>query len=85
MTTVINFRDRTNEFYNLTERIKKRGGVQVKRQGTLKLNGQTSSQRSEFARMAAQLGRSIASTSEKLEQLTYCKIFKEKKERSEGI
>jgi hypothetical protein len=67
----MNFKDRTSEFYNLVERIKKRGkgnspAQQVKRNGT-------SNPRSEFSRMAAQLGRSIASTSEKLEQLTYCK------------
>lgn len=62
----MNFKDRTSEFYNLVERIKKRGKVHVptaKRQPTVTL-------RSEFARMAAQLGRSIASTSQKLEQLT---------------
>lgn len=62
----MNFKDRTSEFYNLVERIKKRGKVHVptaKRQPTV-------TSRSEFARMAAQLGRSIASTSQKLEQLT---------------
>ncbi|KAI7882321.1 t-SNARE [Mucor mucedo] len=62
----MNFKDRTSEFYNLVERIKKRGKSQPvvpKRQGTPQA-------RSEFARMAAQLGRSIAATSEKLEQLT---------------
>lgn len=66
----MNFKDRTTEFYNLVDRIKKRGkglsaGSPVKRQPT------PVSSRSEFARMAAQLGRSIAATSEKLEQLTY--------------
>ncbi|KAI9361940.1 t-SNARE [Pilaira anomala] len=61
-----NFKDRTSEFYNLVDRIKKRGKVHVP---TNKKPTSTSS-RSEFARMAAQLGRSIGSTSEKLEQLT---------------
>lgn len=69
----MNFKDRTSEFYNLVDRIKKRGkglstGSPVKRQAT------PVSSRSEFARMAAQLGRSIAATSEKLEQLTYSKM-----------
>jgi syntaxin 5 len=76
MTMTINFKDRTQEFYNLAERIKKRGVVQIKRQGTPKLaTTAAASSRSEFARMAAQLGSSIASTSEKLEQLTYCKFL----------
>lgn len=69
----MNFKDRTTEFYNLVDRIKKRGkglsaGSPVKRQPT------PVSSRSEFARMAAQLGRSIAATSEKLEQLTYSEL-----------
>lgn len=66
-----NFKDRTSEFYNLVDRIKKRGKVHVP---TIKKPTSTSS-RSEFARMAAQLGRSIGSTSEKLEQLTTCKFL----------
>jgi hypothetical protein len=71
----MNFKDRTSEFYNLVERIKKRGKSipthNVKRQAT----PNSAASRSEFSRMAAQLGRSIASTSEKLEQLTYCKAI----------
>ncbi|KAI8095404.1 t-SNARE [Thamnidium elegans] len=62
----MNFKDRTSEFYNLVERIKKRGKVSVP---TTKKQPMATS-RSEFARMAAQLGRSLASTSQKLEQLT---------------
>jgi hypothetical protein len=62
-------KDRTSEYYALVERIKKRNGS--------KLNSnekrRAPSARSEFARMAAQLGHQISSTSEKLEQLTYCK------------
>lgn len=62
----MNFKDRTSEFYNLVERIKKRG----KSQTIVPKRQTTPHARSEFARMAAQLGRSIATTSEKLEQLT---------------
>ncbi|KAI8376616.1 t-SNARE [Choanephora cucurbitarum] len=58
-------KDRTSEFYALVDRIKKRGTVKVKQQ-TKKPTAA-----SEFSRMAAQLGRNIASTSERLEQLTY--------------
>lgn len=66
----MNFKDRTSEFYNLVERIKKRGKGNV---NSPKRQVPTTSSRSEFARMAAQLGRSIATTSEKLEHLTTCK------------
>ncbi|OBZ86202.1 Integral membrane protein sed5 [Choanephora cucurbitarum] len=62
-------KDRTSEFYALVDRIKKRGTVKVKQQ-TKKPTAA-----SEFSRMAAQLGRNIASTSERLEQLTYCELF----------
>jgi syntaxin 5 len=65
-------KDRTSEFYALAERIKKRGGSHQK---TVTNKKNQPSTRSEFSRMAAQLGKSIASTSEKLEQLTYCKIL----------
>ncbi|KAG2232667.1 hypothetical protein INT48_006846 [Thamnidium elegans] len=68
----MNFKDRTSEFYNLVERIKKRGKVSVP---TTKKQPMATS-RSEFARMAAQLGRSLASTSQKLEQLTTQDITK---------
>lgn len=68
-------KDRTAEYYALVERIKKRNGVKQNTQAKRRVP----SSRSEFARMAAQLGHQIASTSEKLEQLTYCnhKCFNE--------
>lgn len=68
----MNMKDRTAEFCALVERIKKRGNPH--KSITTKRNQPLA--RSEFSRMAAQLGRSIASTSEKLEQLTYCKYVR---------
>lgn len=65
----MNFKDRTSEFYNLVNRIKKRGGTGYGPKKAAPINA-----RSEFTRMAAQLGRSIATTAENLEQLTTCKL-----------
>ncbi|KAI9486652.1 MAG: t-SNARE [Benjaminiella poitrasii] len=66
----MNTRDRTSEFFALTERIKKRQGI-VKSKSHIVNKRNQQSIRSEFSRLAAQLSRNIASTSEKLEQLTY--------------
>ncbi|KAI7898785.1 uncharacterized protein BX663DRAFT_523457 [Cokeromyces recurvatus] len=64
----MNGKNRTTEFFALTERIKKRQlNVKVKTHPVERRN--TSG--SEFSRLAAQLGRNIATTSEKLHQLTY--------------
>ncbi|KAI8088043.1 syntaxin-5 [Gilbertella persicaria] len=60
-------KDRTSEFYALVERIKKRSTVKT-RTSPLLASKKTAS---EFSRMSAQLGRNIASTFEKLDQLTY--------------
>ncbi|KAF1804149.1 t-SNARE [Mucor lusitanicus] len=68
----MNMKDRTAEFYALAERIKKRGNTKNKQSSLIdKRNTSTTKTRSEFSRLAAQLGRNIAATSEKLEQLTY--------------
>lgn len=70
----MNMKDRTAEFYALAERIKKRGTTKNRNSPTIdKRNASAAKTRSEFSRLAAQLGRNIAATSEKLEQLTYCK------------
>ncbi|KAI8373804.1 t-SNARE [Blakeslea trispora] len=58
-------KDRTSEFYALVDRIKKRSAIKSKH------HTKKTTAASEFSRMAAQLGRNIASTSERLEQLTY--------------
>ena len=72
----MNMKDRTAEFYALTERIKKRGNGKSKNSPLFdKRNASTIKTRSEFSRLAAQLGRNIAATSEKLEQLAYCKCI----------
>ncbi|GAN09275.1 t-SNARE [Mucor ambiguus] len=68
----MNMKDRTAEFYALAERIKKRGNFKNRHSPVIdKRNASTTKTRSEFSRLAAQLGRNIAATSEKLEQLTY--------------
>ncbi|KAL9548417.1 hypothetical protein PS6_006634 [Mucor atramentarius] len=65
-------KDRTAEFYALAERIKKRGNTKNRNSPVIdKRNASNTKTRSEFSRLAAQLGRNIAATSEKLEQLTY--------------
>lgn len=72
----MNMKDRTAEFYALAERIKKRGNTKNKQSSLIdKRNTSTTKTRSEFSRLAAQLGRNIAATSEKLEQLTYRKLM----------
>jgi len=71
----MNMKDRTAEFYALAERIKKRGNNKNRNSPVIgKQSTSTTKTRSEFSRLAAQLGRNIAATSEKLEQLTYCKL-----------
>lgn len=71
----MNMKDRTAEFYALAERIKKRGNTKNRNSPVIdKRNASITKTRSEFSRLAAQLGRNIAATSEKLEQLTYCKL-----------
>ncbi|KAG1111261.1 hypothetical protein G6F42_015083 [Rhizopus arrhizus] len=68
----MNMKDRTAEFYALAERIKKRGNTKNRNSPVIdKRNASITKTRSEFSRLAAQLGRNIAATSEKLEQLTY--------------
>ncbi|KAI8637023.1 syntaxin 5A, like-protein [Parasitella parasitica] len=68
----MNMKDRTSEFYALAERLKKRGnGKSINSPYINKRDLSTTKTRSEFSRLAAQLGRNIAATSEKLEQLTY--------------
>ncbi|CEP09872.1 hypothetical protein [Parasitella parasitica] len=66
-------KDRTSEFYALAERIKKRGNGKNNNNSPHlnKRNVSATKTRSEFSRLAAQLSRNIAATSEKLEQLTY--------------
>ncbi|KAG2213227.1 hypothetical protein INT46_001588 [Mucor plumbeus] len=65
-------KDRTTEFYALAERIKKRENGKIKNSPLFdKRNVSATKTRSEFSRLAAQLGRNIATTSEKLERLAY--------------
>jgi syntaxin 5 len=71
------YKDRTSEFYALAERIKKRGkGAGLEKGRSFYGNGslqKKSNPRSDFAKMASELGRNIAQTYEKVEQLTSSK------------
>ncbi|KAI8881646.1 t-SNARE [Backusella circina FSU 941] len=68
------YKDRTSEFYALAERIKKRGkGSSLEKGKNFYGNGtlqKKSNPRSDFSKMASELGRNIARTYEKVEQLT---------------
>ncbi|KAI8982363.1 t-SNARE [Mycotypha africana] len=69
-------RDRTSEFIALVERIKKRNALKRSNNNSPTIEksqrqANNASRSSEFSRMASQLSRQIATTSEKLEQLTY--------------
>jgi syntaxin 5 len=85
------FRDRTQEFHSMCERMRQRSHAPssiLERRALLSSPEIPSSPqakqrqaRSEFSMMAAEISRNITSTAGKLEKLTKCKKIKREKER----